>query len=429
MLLSDGSSQQHTFVEAHLADCFNHPLPTSTVCAPLPNVGEPTLEMPLSCVHCRLPLTLEVCRCGSLKDLDAFVVKDSANLGRHAYATLLYGSKAEYFLGALVIGSSLKASGSVKDRVLLHTDDVPEEYLQTLGEFWILRQVQYLEGSPKMYKEYKRSRFKAVFTKLQALTVIEYEKVLMLDLDMLIRKNIDELLELRAPASMKRSSGKEQPEHGGTFSSEDIWRRSGEDMCSGINAGVMLLQPDLRVYERMVAEIMDDKHPEHVGTYGPEQDYLSRFYAAYIHGEWTHLHARFNYQLMLPNDYVSSAHRAINVERDVAVAHYSGPRVKPWELSRGTALDVEGVRWLLESERVQAPEKEPSRSGQTRPRERVMDGVLVVETQNSGLPPEVQDVMWEWTLALRACDASLRTVGIDLVAVIERGQRVTSQTG
>merc|ERR1719401_2417127 len=82
---------------------------------------------------------------------------------RYAYATLLYGDKVEYFLGALVTGWSLKATGTKKDLLLLHTDDVPTEFLELLAQFWILREVEYLEGSPKMYKNYSSSRFKAVF--------------------------------------------------------------------------------------------------------------------------------------------------------------------------------------------------------------------------------------------------------------------------
>merc|ERR1711913_73805 len=121
-----------------------------------------------------------------------------------------------------------------------------------------------------------------------ALSCTDYSKVLMLDLDMLIRRNIDELFNLETPAAMKRSSGHDQPSHGGTFSSADLWRNNRDDMCSGINAGVMLLHPNSRVYGRMVSEIKDIRHPEHIGTYGPEQDYLSRFYCTFLSGTWTH---------------------------------------------------------------------------------------------------------------------------------------------
>merc|ERR1712096_223233 len=74
--------------------------------------------------------------------------------------------------------------------------------------------------------------------------------------------------------------------------------------------------------------------------------------STFFTGAWTHIHARFNYQLMLPDDYVSAAHRALDVKRDVVVPHYSGARVKPWELSRDEPLDVLGVRRLLHDDSV-----------------------------------------------------------------------------
>jgi len=416
-ILGEADAEQgRPFLQMSLRDPAGMPAAVAT--APLPDVGSRSSEVPISCVHCRSSLSLGIFR-------DMVADQDDVQ-SPSAYATLLYGAKIEYFLGALVIGWSLKASGTTKDLLLLHTTDVPAPFLNVLARHWILRQVDYLEGSQKMYKNYYNSRFKAVFTKLQALSCTDYAKVLMMDLDMLVRgPGLDELFLLPTPAALKRSSGKEQPAHGGTYSAQDMWRSQRDDMCSGINAGVMLLAPDQRVYERMVAEIQDQRHPEHIGTYGPEQDYLARFYSVFGSGLWTHIHAKFNYQLMLPEDYCSSAHKALDVERDVVVAHYSGPRVKPWKLDGGD-LDSAGLSRLLRDDSVQelfgrdqwAASRE--RLGQ-RPqtRERVMDGVLVVEeATQSSLPQSVRAVMWEWVLALRKCVEGLREEGVDVPALV-----------
>eukprot|EP00927_Polykrikos_kofoidii_P029496 TRINITY_DN25504_c0_g1_i1.p1 TRINITY_DN25504_c0_g1~~TRINITY_DN25504_c0_g1_i1.p1 ORF type:complete len:1044 (+),score=174.76 TRINITY_DN25504_c0_g1_i1:63-3194(+) len=424
-------------VRCGLRDCgtpgAGPPLPTASRQILVPRVGEPCAEGRVSCIHCRFPLHVDV-SCGvasGSENAELPVVHEGNSQQRCAYATLLYGDKVPYFLGALVTGWSLKATGSTVDRILLHTDDVPQAFEPILKQFWKLRRVDYLEGSQRMYKNYARSRFKAVFTKLQALSCTEYDKVLMLDLDMLIRRNVDDLFSLPAPAAMKRASGKEQPPHGGIFRGEDLWRTHRDDMCSGINAGVMLLEPCKKVYERMVAEIKDPQHPEHVGTYGPEQDYLSRFYCAFMGATWTHLHARYNYQLMLPDDYVSSEHRNIDIESGVFVAHYSGPRVKPWELNRDVPLGVEGVRRLLEDDSVrnafgggEAADRRrgPNSGRQAQPRERIMDGVRVVEheEQSWALPANVQDVMFEWVIALRKCATELKTSGAgELLGIIE----------
>merc|ERR1711865_80671 len=119
-------------------------------------------------------------------------------------------------------------------------------------------------GSTAMYHDYKGSRFKEVFTKLQALNQLDFDKVLMLDNDLIVRRNIDALFNLRAPAALKRPGGRDQPEHGECFRASLLWgwrqlekgdiARSSDidgwryDMISGINAGVMLLRPDRLVY-------------------------------------------------------------------------------------------------------------------------------------------------------------------------------------
>ncbi|CAJ1399076.1 unnamed protein product [Effrenium voratum] len=286
-------------------------------------------------------------------------------------------------------------------------------------------QVDYLQGCPQLYENYKVSRFQErrnrrdVFTKLQALSCTDYSQVLMMDLDMLVRGNLDELFELRAPAALKRCSGREQPEHGADFTAEDLWSWQRDKMSSGLNAGVMLLRPDAKVYERMVREIRDPTHPEHLGTFGPEQDYLARFFTTFGRGAWAHLHARFNYQPNLPDDYVGAAHRKLDVIQDVMVAHYSGGRVKPWKL-RNLELNAQGVRRLLEDDTLEA---EMGGEAPRASRPMVMDGVAVGQ-RDTGLPANVKAVMWEWILALRRCDQELLEAAVDLLFLIgEAGGR------
>ena len=57
---------------------------------------------------------------------------DSSPAREASEATLLYGCNAEYFLGALVMGWSLKATDASTERLLHYTDDVPQPYVRTL---------------------------------------------------------------------------------------------------------------------------------------------------------------------------------------------------------------------------------------------------------------------------------------------------------
>ena len=50
--------------------------------------------------------------------------------GRRAFAVSLWGANAGYALGALVLGQRLRELSPNVERLLLHTDDVPSDYLE-----------------------------------------------------------------------------------------------------------------------------------------------------------------------------------------------------------------------------------------------------------------------------------------------------------
>ncbi|CAE8639049.1 unnamed protein product, partial [Polarella glacialis] len=130
----------------------------------------------------------------------------------------------------------------------------------------------------------KEHRFAKVFTKLRAMELVEFAKILVLDIDLLVMSNIDELFELQAPAAMRRGMNDSwKPLKTGDwiegqhfFMGKDASRWSW-GQGTGINAGVMLWQPDLRVLAEMLSELTEPNHPEHCVGNGPEQDYLNRF--------------------------------------------------------------------------------------------------------------------------------------------------------
>eukprot|EP00438_Fugacium_kawagutii_P018030 Skav216299 [mRNA] locus=scaffold494:135540:149103:- [translate_table: standard] len=254
------------------------------------------------CPWCRRPVTVGVHR-----DVDGVQESDPSRSSRFAYATLLYGPQCHsYFLGALVLGEGLQRFGGGITALLLHTADVPQNYLEALASAVSSHQVQYLSKvSWSLFKNWKGSRFIDVFTKLRVLEQEDFEKVLFLDLDLLVRDcgtSLAKLFQLRAPAAMKR--GAPIPSHGARVPYAWIWghptRRQGDllpqhQQASGINAGVMLLKPDRTILNEMISEVHDYDHPQHYGTYMPEQEYMSRFYGTF--DQWTHLSCNFNFEI------------------------------------------------------------------------------------------------------------------------------------
>ena len=207
----------------------------------------------------------------------------------------IWGAGQGYVLGALVLGQRLRELGTTAELVLLHTDDVPSNYLDLLARFWRLRLVDYIDAARSLFLS-KGTNFDGVFTKLNAWAATEYTKVLLLDIDVIPLHSLDELFSLPTPAAMAR--GTNHIRHGEELDGRE-WFISWNDpdwpwtQSGGINAGVILLQPDLGLFAKMKGEVTAVLHPEHIPGSGPEQDYLSRFFAA---TPWHHISVRYNFQ-------------------------------------------------------------------------------------------------------------------------------------
>mmetsp|Transcript_20810 Transcript_20810/g.36716 ORF Transcript_20810/g.36716 Transcript_20810/m.36716 type:complete len:703 (+) Transcript_20810:43-2151(+) len=226
-----------------------------------------------------------------------------ASSERYAYCCAIWGANAGYALGAAVLGSRLRELGAGQnggpDLVLLHTDDLPMNYLKLLASVWTLQEVDYIDGVEALYNM-RGTNFDGVFTKLQAWSLVQYDKVLLLDLDIIPLRPLDSLFELEAPAALVR--GQSELNHGEEtdgrrfFTGEDCegnaWGQSG-----GINAGVILLKPCRDLFRRMLREVTCPSHPCHISGNGPEQDYLTRFFGADRSMPWRHIDVGWNYQL------------------------------------------------------------------------------------------------------------------------------------
>ena len=236
-------------------------------------------------------------------------------MGKFAYVFLLYGN-SEYFLGTLIAGFTLKKTRTVHDSVLMVTSDVPREQIKLLKEYFTkIVEVTYINSHPSNFVK-DDTRFTQVFTKLHLFNLTEYDKVLMLDVDIFIIQNIDHLFELPTPSAHYRNK---KLEHGKQIST-DLIRIDNNRINGGVNAGTMLLKPDKKEFKIMVDEI---SKPLKYKLLGPEQDYLSYRYRDKIY------HLDFSYCCKFDIDkemrwYDYSVH-------DIYILQYSWI-FKPWDL-------------------------------------------------------------------------------------------------
>jgi hypothetical protein len=131
-----------------------------------------------------------------------------------------------------------------------------------------------------------------VFTKLNAWTLTSYQKVILLDIDIIPLGSLSELFDLEPPAALVR--GPNDRRHGEKIDGRRFFSCWGQ--TGGINAGVILLEPSDVIFGRMLYEVTSPTHPSHIPGAGPEQDYLTRFFASDRSMCWSHIDVVWNYQ-------------------------------------------------------------------------------------------------------------------------------------
>ena len=238
---------------------------------------------------------------------------------RTAYVTMLCGGDS-YVPGAEALGRSLDASGTAMPRVAMVTPDVDATARATLaGQHWELRDVEPI-GNPTPTAGLVFSRFGGVFTKLRAWALTDFDRVVFLDADTLVIKNIDDLCD--------------RP---GFAAAPDFF------LPDRFNSGVMVIHPSSDTFHRMV-----DALPIAPSYDGGDQGFLNSFFS-----DWYEMPiaSRLPVGYNLPSFIYQFAHGhpslAATLAREARVLHYMVQ--KPWQ-ARSTLTGGSAAWWKMYSE-------------------------------------------------------------------------------
>lgn len=180
----------------------------------------------------------------------------------YAYVTLvMLGDK--YAAGALALGQSLIDSGTRHQLVCMVTDDLTSDSLHALrATYHSVVTVPYIKfkcGSmmTQRQKELYDDWIEFSFTKWRVFQLIKYDKVLYLDADHIVAKNIDHLFDLQPPAMCFKNEFNKAYDsyaHGDTISTHDL-RYFFKNLTSLAATGTLLLAPSKDIFVNIMAQL------------------------------------------------------------------------------------------------------------------------------------------------------------------------------
>ncbi|KAL5555641.1 hypothetical protein UlMin_037877 [Ulmus minor] len=264
---------------------------------------------------------LPVASCELALPLRGKEVVSSGNAHRQAYATILHSAHV-YVCGAIAAAQSIRMSGSTRDLVILVDDTISGYHrsgLEAAG--WKIKTIQRIRN-PKAekdaYNEWNYSKFR-----LWQLT--DYDKIIFIDADLLILRNIDFLFGM--------------PEISATGNNGTLF-----------NSGVMVIEPSNCTFRLL----MD--HINEIESYnGGDQGYLNEIFT-WWHRIPKHMNFLKNFWIGDDEEVKQKKTRLFGAEPPILyVLHYLG--LKPWlcfrdydcnwnvDFLQEFASDVAHARW------------------------------------------------------------------------------------
>ncbi|KAJ7619152.1 nucleotide-diphospho-sugar transferase [Mycena polygramma] len=284
-----------------------------------------------------------------------------------AYITLL--TKVSYLAGTLVLDLGLKKAQSKYPLVVMVTPDLPQEARDVLKKGGIPTvEIQTLLPEDGVHQVAAAdARFRDTWTKLRVFE-LKYDRVVLLDSDMVVRKNMDDLMEMPLPpggiaaAHVCACNPRKIPHYPADWIPENC-AFSAYTSPTGtpptpvdeprpygqLNSGTVVLEPSPELAEKLYHFLATD---ERVPTWSfPDQDLLTAFF----HGKWTALPWYYNALRTLRN-----IHAPLWDDELARCVHYILAD-KPWQVKQGEAREFEVVNnwWraqyneLIEELRVQ----------------------------------------------------------------------------
>ena len=232
----------------------------------------------------------------------------------NAWVTLL--TDAGYVPGVRALRASLARVGSAYPLVVMVTPDVePADRALLAGDGCVVHEIEPLRPPSGLTDAYANARFAQVWSKLAVWRLTVFERVVCLDADMLVVRDMDGLFDLElgdgeiAACHACRCNPNRIPSYPASWTPErchysHVPAGAGTGLPTGpaepddyLNGGVLVLRPDEGTFADLMAELAE---VEDLTRYPfAEQDFLNEHFA----GRWRPLPYVYNALKTLPHQH------------------------------------------------------------------------------------------------------------------------------
>lgn len=229
------------------------------------------------------------------------------------YAFVSYLGTDNFLPGILALNASLKKYNKKYGLLVLITDGVSDGCIPTLEthqiKYKLIRDIQ----NPNALDKDDRN-FKCMYTKLRIFELYEYDRIVYIDSDMLVCKNIEELFDRPHLSAVIA---------GGLYPGNESWKE--------LNAGLLVIYPDKVTTGKLYSSI----NTIHSGD-GSDQGFLHAYYNDWPASENLHLPHKFNVPAGYLDEYCRQhgykfSYKTGTLDTDISIIHYWG-REKPWDI-------------------------------------------------------------------------------------------------
>lgn len=257
-----------------------------------------------------------------MREVDEVLRKDRGDGVGRGRTYLAVCTSDDYLEGLVVLEQSLRRVGSAYPLTVLVTQAVSDRTVRTLNRLGMRtarsrRSLavpnEVLERNAAFGREY----WSRTFDKLQAFELHEFSKVVYLDSDMLVLRNVDDLFD--RPHMSAVAAGRGQP-------GNESWDR--------LNSGCLVIVPAEDALDHLWGAVpVALREREAIG----DQDLLQISYPDWPDRQDLHLGEEYNLFFIYLEHYTRELGYSLRGENPIKIVHFVGA-VKPWDLtSSGTA--------------------------------------------------------------------------------------------